>query len=49
VMVTHDPRAAAIADRILYLLDGRIVLDRRGESEAEILRTMNELDSFVTA
>ena len=30
-------------------VDGRIVLDRRGESEAEILRTMNELDSFVAA
>jgi putative ABC transport system ATP-binding protein len=29
VIVTHDPRAAAIADRILYLLDGQIVLDRR--------------------
>jgi putative ABC transport system ATP-binding protein len=49
VMVTHDPRAAAVADRILYLLDGRVVVDRRGETEAEILRTMNELDAFVTA
>jgi putative ABC transport system ATP-binding protein len=47
VMVTHDPRAAAIADRILYLLDGRIVADRRGETEAEILKTMNELDTLV--
>ena len=27
VMVTHDPRAAAIADRILYLADGKIVLE----------------------
>ena len=25
VMVTHDPRAAAIADRILFIADGRIV------------------------
>ena len=25
VMVTHDPRAATIADRILFLTDGRIV------------------------
>ena len=46
VMVTHDPRAAAIADRILYLLDGQIVLDRRGATEAEILKTMNELDTL---
>jgi putative ABC transport system ATP-binding protein len=49
VMVTHDPRAAAIADRILYLLDGKVVLDRHGESEAEILKTMNELDSLAPA
>ena len=27
VMVTHDPRAAAISDRILHLEDGRIVRD----------------------
>jgi putative ABC transport system ATP-binding protein len=44
VMVTHDPRAAAIADRILYALDGRIVLDRRGQSEADVLQTMTGLD-----
>jgi putative ABC transport system ATP-binding protein len=49
VMVTHDPRAAAIADRTLYLVDGKIVLDRRGASEAEILRTMNELDTLTPA
>jgi len=49
VMVTHDPRAAAIADRILYLLDGLVVLDRRGDSEAEILKTMNELETLVPA
>jgi putative ABC transport system ATP-binding protein len=46
VMVTHDPRAAAIADRILYLADGKIVLDQHGASEAEILTTMNELDTL---
>ena len=27
VMVTHDARAAAIADRILFLADGLIVRD----------------------
>ena len=47
VMVTHDPRAAAVAARIVYLLDGRIVLDSRGASEAEILKTMNELDTLA--
>ena len=49
VMVTHDPRAAAVAARIVYLLDGRIVLDSRGASEAEILKTMNELDALAPA
>jgi ABC-type lipoprotein export system ATPase subunit len=32
-MVTHDPRAAAIADRILYVLDGRIVHDHSGQTD----------------
>ena len=27
VMVTHDPRAAAAADRVVFLADGRIVDD----------------------
>jgi len=47
VMVTHDPRAAAIADRILYIADGKIVLDQHGATEAEILTTMNELDALA--
>ena len=47
VMVTHDPRAAAIADRILYLADGKIVLDQKGATAAEVLQTMNELDSLA--
>ncbi|HEY4349097.1 MAG TPA: ABC transporter ATP-binding protein [Gaiellaceae bacterium] len=49
VMVTHDPRAAAIADRILYIADGNIVLDQRGATAAEILKTMNELEAVVPA
>jgi putative ABC transport system ATP-binding protein len=49
VMVTHDPRAAAIADRILYLVDGNVVLDQRGATDAEVRRTMNELDTLTAA
>jgi putative ABC transport system ATP-binding protein len=30
VMVTHDPRASAIADRVLHLEDGRIVKEVNG-------------------
>jgi putative ABC transport system ATP-binding protein len=43
VMVTHEPRAAAIADRILFLADGLIVRDLPGGSQAEILETLNQL------
>ena len=44
VMVTHDPRAAAIADRILFLTDGQIVKDMGRSSEAEIVDAMKGLD-----
>jgi putative ABC transport system ATP-binding protein len=44
VMVTHDARAAAIADRILFLNDGNIVRDVVGRSDAsEVLAIMDEL------
>jgi putative ABC transport system ATP-binding protein len=41
LMVTHDPRAAAAADRVLYLTDGRVVADLARPSEAEIHAVMN--------
>ena len=43
VMVTHEARAAAIADRILFLADGSIVRDLAGASQADVLATMNEI------
>jgi len=45
VMVTHDSRAAAIADRVLFLADGLIVEDRRDITAAEVLAVMQGLDS----
>ena len=33
VMVTHDPHAAAIADRVVVLVDGKPVADEEGLSE----------------
>jgi len=45
VMVTHDSRAAAIADRVLFLADGSIVEDRRDITAAEVLAVMQGLDS----
>jgi len=43
VMVTHEARAASIADRILFLEDGRIVKELRGASQADVLAVMSEL------
>jgi putative ABC transport system ATP-binding protein len=43
VMVTHDPRAAATADRVLYLADGRVVADLQGPSESAVLDLMKEV------
>jgi len=43
VMVTHDPNAAAIADRILFLADGRIVRDLGRATAHEVLAVMEEL------
>jgi putative ABC transport system ATP-binding protein len=45
VMVTHDPRAAARADRVLYLADGRAVRDMPQPTEADILTAMREVSS----
>jgi putative ABC transport system ATP-binding protein len=43
VMVTHEARAAAIADRILFLADGLIVRELRQVGEAEIIETIREM------
>ena len=43
VMVTHDAHAASIADRILFLSDGRIVRDMPATSEDQIIEAMKTL------
>jgi putative ABC transport system ATP-binding protein len=43
VMVTHDARAASIADRILFLADGRIVKDMTGASVSDVITEMEEI------
>ena len=43
VMVTHEARAAAIADRILFLADGLIVKDLGKATEHDVIVAMEEL------
>ncbi|HZR96984.1 MAG TPA: ABC transporter ATP-binding protein [Gaiellaceae bacterium] len=43
VMVTHEPRAAAIADRILFLADGLIVRELHTTTAAQVLEVMSSL------
>jgi putative ABC transport system ATP-binding protein len=45
VMVTHDPNAAAIADRILFIADGLIVDELARSDPAEILSAMNRISA----
>jgi putative ABC transport system ATP-binding protein len=45
VMVTHEPRAAAIADRILFLADGLIVKELTGASAEDVLAVMSQISS----
>ncbi|MGW0821750.1 ABC transporter ATP-binding protein [Streptomyces sp. NPDC002845] len=51
VMVTHDPRAAAYADRVLVLADGRVVDDVDAAAGADVtraLRTMRTVGAVGT-
>jgi putative ABC transport system ATP-binding protein len=43
VMVTHEARAAAAADRILFLADGEIVKDLGRADEEQILETIRDV------
>ncbi len=45
IMVTHDPRAAAIADRILFIADGLIVKELTRATAAEVLTVMGTLSA----
>ncbi|WP_370451517.1 ABC transporter ATP-binding protein [Kribbella sp. VKM Ac-2500] len=44
VMVTHDARAATMADRVLFLADGEIVKETGQASQHEILQIIDTLD-----
>ena len=44
VMVTHDARAAAMANRVVFLQDGKIVADRSALDSEAILDVMKGLE-----
>ena len=43
VMVTHDPRVASYADRVVVLADGAVAADRVVSGEDEVIALMREL------
>ncbi len=45
VMVTHDPRAAAYADRVVFLADGRVVGELASPTADSVLEQMRKLGS----
>jgi putative ABC transport system ATP-binding protein len=45
VMVTHDPKAASYADRVLFLADGRVVDEMAEPSAERVLARMAEFDA----
>ncbi len=44
VMVTHDPVAAAYADRVVFLADGRMVDELHAPTAAQVLDALTRLD-----
>ena len=47
IMVSHDPYASAIADRVLFLVDGAIAHEIRQPSSDQIVDVMKELSAGV--
>jgi putative ABC transport system ATP-binding protein len=45
VMVTHDATAAAHADRVLFLVDGRIVTEMTEPNADRVLDQLKHLDA----
>jgi len=48
VMVTHDPRAAAYAHRVLFLDDGLLVSELTSPTQASVLKVLGHLGADPT-
>ena len=46
VIVTHDPKAASYADRVLFLADGKVVHELEQPSAEDILATMSRIEDY---
>jgi putative ABC transport system ATP-binding protein len=44
-MVTHDPAAASYADRVVFLVDGRVNGELIGTSAEDIAACMTKLEA----
>ncbi len=44
VMVTHDPKAASYADRVIFLADGKVVQDMADPTAESVFEQMKRLD-----
>jgi putative ABC transport system ATP-binding protein len=49
VIVTHDPRAASYADRVIFLADGRIVDEMANPTADGVLDHMKRLEASAPA
>jgi putative ABC transport system ATP-binding protein len=47
VMVTHDPSAAALADRVVFVRDGELVREIAGGDTAAVVDVMHELTTAL--
>jgi putative ABC transport system ATP-binding protein len=45
LMVTHDPRAASFADRVIFLGDGRVVSGLRSPTAERVLDALKSLEA----
>ncbi|MCU0489740.1 MAG: ABC transporter ATP-binding protein, partial [Anaerolineales bacterium] len=43
IVVTHDPRAASYANRVVFLQDGKIVTDLKFENELSLLQRLRKI------